>query len=115
MAHCLGGLLAALGQGDPGAVADSLAAAERELAARGSVEGGGGGGREQAFAATLKAWSGGRWREVCACVLQSVSLLCQCSLLYVVAGRGVYARPDRVSSVRKWALLRGICFLCQLF
>ena len=76
MAHCLRGLLAALGQSDPAAVSACLAAAERELeavAAHLGAEPGadlpGGrvgrtGERERVFAATLRAWSAGRWREV---------------------------------------------------
>lgn len=85
IAHCLRGLLAALGQSDPAAVAACLAAAERELeaaAARLGAEAvadlppGEGivrreGERERVYAATLRAWSAGRWREVrpgCACV-----------------------------------------------
>eukprot|EP00752_Nemacystus_decipiens_P009858 g8795.t1 len=71
MAHCLRGLLAALSQSDPAAVAACLAAAERELeavAASLSAEAGGEGirregERERVFAATLRAWSAGRWRE----------------------------------------------------
>lgn len=71
MAHCLRGLLAALGQGDPATVSACLEAAERELAARDAndMEGGReveeGRERERVFAAALRAWSGGRWRQVC--------------------------------------------------
>lgn len=64
MAHCLGGLLTALGHSNPELVAACLARAESELAAGVVREGGGEGGRERAFAATLRAWAGGRWREV---------------------------------------------------
>eukprot|EP00903_Cladosiphon_okamuranus_P020596 g18906.t1 len=80
MAHCLRGMLAALGQSDPAAVAACLDAAERELEAvnvRLSAEtdsglAGGGvgreGERERVFAATLRAWSAGRWREGALCL-----------------------------------------------
>ncbi|CAM9645825.1 unnamed protein product [Pylaiella littoralis] len=75
MAYCLRGLLAALGQSDPATVAGCLAAAETELEKRaadlghgaGANEGNKGvgreGERERFFAATLRAWSAGRWRE----------------------------------------------------
>ncbi|CAM9228679.1 unnamed protein product [Scytosiphon promiscuus] len=73
LAHCLRGLLTALGQSDPAAVAACLADAERELQAAAlldtvaSIGTGGGeqeeGERERVFTATLRAWSGGRWRE----------------------------------------------------
>ncbi|CAN0041415.1 unnamed protein product [Ectocarpus sp. 4 AP-2014] len=70
MAHCFRGLLAALSQSDPPAVAGCLAAAERGLQLQGIDVGDGDdaapakeGERERVFAATLRAWCGGRWRE----------------------------------------------------
>lgn len=78
MAHCLRGLLTALGHCDPATVSKSLDSAEKglRLVARStSVPGmdarGGiladdkmGWRRERVFAATLRSWSAGRWREV---------------------------------------------------
>lgn len=73
MAHCLKGLLTALGHTNPAVVAACLEAAEREsvkanISVGGSTEGAieeRVGERERVFLATLRAWSGGRWREVC--------------------------------------------------
>lgn len=121
MAHCLRGLLAALGQSDPAAVAACLAAAEGELEAAVARHGaeadadlseegvGREGERERVFASTLRAWSAGRWREVRLGGGRGVRVV----VVVVVVGFSIVVRPSVAAVHYVLEFLRRLYYLMR--